>query len=50
MSGFVYKNAPQNILHSWVEVYFEDKWYEAGGVYTGSKIPIWKQVLKNAGY
>ena len=28
MSGFVYKNAPQNILHSWVEVYFEDKWYE----------------------
>ena len=28
MSGFVYKNAHQNILHSWVEVYFEDKWYE----------------------
>ena len=28
MSGFVYKNAPQNILHNWVEVYFEDKWYE----------------------
>lgn len=28
MSGFVYKNAPQNILHSWVEVYFEDKWYD----------------------
>ena len=28
MSGFVYKNAPQNIFHSWVEVYFEDKWYE----------------------
>lgn len=28
MSGFVYKNAPQNILHSWVEVYFEGKWYE----------------------
>lgn len=22
MSGFVYKNAPQNILHSWVEVFF----------------------------
>lgn len=28
MSGLVYKNAPRNILHSWVEVYFEDKWYE----------------------
>lgn len=28
MSGFVYKNAPKNIFHSWVEVYFEDKWYE----------------------
>lgn len=28
MSGFVYKNAPQNILHSWVEVYFEHQWYE----------------------
>ena len=31
MSGFVYKNAPKNILHSWVEVYFEDKWYELEG-------------------
>lgn len=28
MSGVVYKNAPKNIFHSWVEVYFEDKWYE----------------------
>lgn len=28
MSGFVYQNAPQNIFHSWVEVYFEDRWYE----------------------
>ena len=28
ISGFVYKNAPKNIFHSWVEVYFEDKWYE----------------------
>ena len=28
MSGFVYKKAPQNILHSWVEVFFENKWYE----------------------
>lgn len=22
MSGFIYKNAPRNILHSWVEVFF----------------------------
>ena len=28
MSGFVYKNAPQNVFHSWVEVYFESNWYE----------------------
>lgn len=28
MTGFVYKNAPQNIFHSWFEVYLEDKWYE----------------------
>ena len=28
MTGFVYKRAPQNVFHSWVEVYFEDKWYE----------------------
>ena len=28
MRGFVYKKVPQNILHSWVEVYLEDKWYE----------------------
>ena len=28
MTGIVYKNAPGNVLHSWVEVYFEDTWYE----------------------
>lgn len=28
MTEVVYKNAPQNEFHSWVEVYFEDKWYE----------------------
>lgn len=28
MTGIVYKNAPQNVFHSWVEVFFEDKWYE----------------------
>jgi hypothetical protein len=28
MTGFVYKQAPKNIFHSWVEVYLEGKWYE----------------------
>ena len=28
MTGFVYKQAPKNIIHSWVEVYLEDNWYE----------------------
>lgn len=28
MTGFVYRNAPRDIFHSWVEVHFEDRWYE----------------------
>ena len=28
MTGIVYKNAPQEIFHSWVEVYLENVWYE----------------------
>ncbi len=28
MTGLVYKSAPQDIFHSWVEVYFEGTWYE----------------------
>lgn len=28
MTGFVYKNAPDNIFHSWVEVFLEGTWYE----------------------
>jgi len=28
MTGIVYKNAPRNVFHSWVEVYLEDNWYE----------------------
>lgn len=28
MTGIVYKNAPQNVLHSWVEVFYDSKWYE----------------------
>ena len=28
MTGLVYKKAPQHIFHSWVEVCFENTWYE----------------------
>ena len=28
MTGFVYKSAPKNVFHNWVEVYFEEQWYE----------------------
>lgn len=28
MTGIVYKKAPENILHSWVEVYLDGVWYE----------------------
>lgn len=27
MTGFVYRNAPEDIVHTWVEVLFEDRWY-----------------------
>lgn len=28
MTGFVYRSAPKNVMHSWVEVFLEDTWYE----------------------
>lgn len=31
MTGFVYKNAPTDIFHSWVEVYYKDGWLELEG-------------------
>ncbi|SFB40517.1 Transglutaminase-like superfamily protein [Acetitomaculum ruminis DSM 5522] len=31
MTGFVYRWAPENVFHSWVEVYFEGIWYELEG-------------------
>lgn len=31
MTGVVYKNAPRDILHSWVEVKYNDKWYNLEG-------------------
>lgn len=27
MTGIVYRNAPENVFHSWVEVCYQDKWY-----------------------
>ena len=31
MTGIVYKSAPKNIFHSWVEVYLDGIWYELEG-------------------
>lgn len=31
MTGIVYRNAPQEIVHSWVEVLYKDKWLELEG-------------------
>ncbi len=28
MSGLVYHSAPSKVFHSWVEVYFEERWYK----------------------
>lgn len=32
MTGLVYRNAPRNVLHSWVEVLLEDQWYQLEGL------------------
>lgn len=32
MTGFVYKNAPDNVFHTWVEVLYENTWYELEGI------------------
>ena len=31
MTGIVYRNAPQEILHSWIEVLLDGRWYELEG-------------------
>ena len=31
MTGIVYKLAPKDVIHSWVEVLYEGKWYELEG-------------------
>lgn len=28
MTGFVYRNAPKNVFHSWVEVMLDGRWFE----------------------
>lgn len=28
MTGIVYRNAPENIFHSWVELFWKNQWYE----------------------
>ena len=32
MTGFVYRQAPQNVFHSWVEALLEGQWYELEGI------------------
>ncbi len=32
MTGFVYRNAPDNVFHSWVEVLLDGVWYELEGL------------------
>ena len=31
MTGLIYKNAPRNVLHSWVEIFYDNTWYELEG-------------------
>jgi len=37
MTGFVYKRAPKNVFHSWVDVFYEDNWYELEGIILDKK-------------
>ena len=47
MTGFVYKRAPQNDFHSWVEVYFEDRWYELEAFEPVGTVLFDSQIIKN---
>ena len=49
MTGIVYKNAPQNVFHSWVEVNFEDKWYELEDTHKWKKHPLMDEMKRLAG-
>ena len=37
MTGYLYRNAPDNVFHSWVEVYYEGKWYNLEGLILDKK-------------
>ena len=37
MTGFVYRNAPKNIFHSWVEVLYEGRWVNLEGLILDDK-------------
>ncbi len=37
MTGFVYRKVPKNVFHSWVEVFFEEIWYELEGIILDKK-------------
>ena len=37
MTGLVYKLAPKEIFHTYVEVYFNNRWYDLGGVISDDK-------------
>lgn len=31
MTGLIYRLAPQNVIHSWVEVFYNEKWFNLEG-------------------
>ena len=37
MTGFVYKMAPENVVHSWVEIFYHNKWYSLEGLIIDKK-------------
>lgn len=37
MTALVYKLAPKNVLHTWVEVLYEDNWYNLEGIILDKK-------------
>ena len=48
MTGVVYRAAPRNVFHSWVEVCYEGKWYDLEGIIL-DKLYVRRIQEKNAG-
>ena len=46
MTGLVYRSAPKNVLHSWVEVFFEDIWYAVIADKSGASTPNLNKVAQ----